>query len=237
DRIASIVGLTPEEIARIDAAEDKAIRELVLDGIPPGEFFTLAKQIRCPQCGARLTLAPCVTCHLNSTIEPLAKGNRPVDSKSPEITLAPQILLVTADVELRWSISQLLEHSGYDVTHCRSPSSLLDEFAFRESPADVARFDLLMCDERLLDETVLAALQRLGQWQLRPPLVLLSQDGEHVVADVSVRLRASAACARFDLEGQLATVRQIAPLNGSLRQSLRGPPERMTNDDSCFVAK
>ena len=61
-RIAVAVGLTADEVAEIDAAEDEAIRELVLEGIPAGEFFALAKEIRCPICGGRLTLAPCVTC-------------------------------------------------------------------------------------------------------------------------------------------------------------------------------
>ncbi|HUS40112.1 MAG: hypothetical protein WBF93_07320 [Pirellulales bacterium] len=62
ERIASIVGLKPDEVARIDEAEDKSIRELSLEGIPHGEFFVLAREIRCPECGARLTLAPCATC-------------------------------------------------------------------------------------------------------------------------------------------------------------------------------
>lgn len=61
-QIASLVGLKPEEVARIDSAEDPCVRELSLEGLPPGEFFALVREFRCGECGARLTLVPCVTC-------------------------------------------------------------------------------------------------------------------------------------------------------------------------------
>ena len=75
-QIAAAVGLSLEEVAQIDAAEDAAIRELGLEGIPAGEFFALAKVIRCPRCGARLTLAPCVTCQ--------SSCNAPAQAEAPD---------------------------------------------------------------------------------------------------------------------------------------------------------
>ena len=60
--IASAVGLTVEEVERIDMAEDSPIRQLSCEGIPYGEYFTLEKDIRCPKCHAMVKFAPCVAC-------------------------------------------------------------------------------------------------------------------------------------------------------------------------------
>ncbi|MFV2069547.1 MAG: hypothetical protein ACC645_21495 [Pirellulales bacterium] len=60
--IATAVGLTVEEVRRIDMAEDSPIRELGSEGIPYGEYFTLEKVIRCPKCHAMVRFAPCVAC-------------------------------------------------------------------------------------------------------------------------------------------------------------------------------
>ncbi len=60
--IASAVGLTVEEVKRIDMAEDSPIRQLGCEGIPYGEYFTLEKDIRCPKCHAMVRFAPCVAC-------------------------------------------------------------------------------------------------------------------------------------------------------------------------------
>jgi len=51
--IASAVGLTVEEVERIDRAEDSPIRQLSCEGIPYGEYFTLEghplSQVPCPR--------------------------------------------------------------------------------------------------------------------------------------------------------------------------------------------
>jgi len=60
--IASAVGLTVDEVKRIDMAEDSPIRQLGCEGIPYGEYFTLEKVIRCPKCHAMVRFAPCVAC-------------------------------------------------------------------------------------------------------------------------------------------------------------------------------
>lgn len=62
DTIAGAVGLTVEEIAQIDRAEDTAIRQLGIARIPYGVYFHLQDKVRCPRCDAWITLAPCVAC-------------------------------------------------------------------------------------------------------------------------------------------------------------------------------
>ncbi len=61
--IAEAVGLSTQEIKRIDKAEDEPVRLLSTLGIPSGEYFKLEKEVRCPKCHARVVLAPCVACH------------------------------------------------------------------------------------------------------------------------------------------------------------------------------
>ena len=53
-------------VATIDSATDRNIRRIGVDGIPSGEYFTLLEKVRCPGCGAWITVAPCVACHLIS---------------------------------------------------------------------------------------------------------------------------------------------------------------------------
>ncbi len=60
--IANAVGLTVEEIKRVDMVEDSAVRQLALARIPVGESFKLDNYVRCPKCEAKVGLAPCVAC-------------------------------------------------------------------------------------------------------------------------------------------------------------------------------
>ncbi|MBN2292663.1 MAG: hypothetical protein JXM70_09570 [Pirellulales bacterium] len=61
--IADAVGLTIQEVERIDMVEDPAVRKLALAGIPIGESFKLRRRVRCPKCQAKVGLAPCIACH------------------------------------------------------------------------------------------------------------------------------------------------------------------------------
>jgi hypothetical protein len=61
--IADAVGLTVEEVERVDMVEDPAVRQLALAGIPAGESFKLRRRVRCPRCQAKIGLAPCIACH------------------------------------------------------------------------------------------------------------------------------------------------------------------------------
>jgi hypothetical protein len=60
--IADAVGLTVEEVERVDMVEDPAVRRLALTGIPAGESFKLKRRVRCPRCQAKVALAPCIAC-------------------------------------------------------------------------------------------------------------------------------------------------------------------------------
>ena len=60
--IADAVGLTIEEVERVDMVEDTAVRQLALAGIPIGESFKLRHRVRCPKCQAKVGLAPCIAC-------------------------------------------------------------------------------------------------------------------------------------------------------------------------------
>ena len=61
--IADAVGLSVEEIERVDMVEDPAVRQLALAGIPVGESFKLRRRLRCPKCQAKVGLVPCIACH------------------------------------------------------------------------------------------------------------------------------------------------------------------------------
>jgi hypothetical protein len=60
--IARAVGLTLEEVERVDMAEDSAVRQLAVTRIPVGQSFKLDNYVRCPKCQAEVGLAPCVAC-------------------------------------------------------------------------------------------------------------------------------------------------------------------------------
>ena len=60
--IARAVGLTVDEVKRIDKAEDGRIRSAASKGTPKGTFLPLNKSMRCPQCRQLITLVPCVAC-------------------------------------------------------------------------------------------------------------------------------------------------------------------------------
>ena len=61
--IADAVGLSIEEVERVDMVEDPAVRQLALAGIPAGASFKLSHRLRCPRCQAKVSLAPCIACH------------------------------------------------------------------------------------------------------------------------------------------------------------------------------
>jgi hypothetical protein len=60
--IGGAVGLTVDEVQRVDMADDVSVRQLAVAGIPAGEFFRLDHRVRCPKCQAKLSIAPCIAC-------------------------------------------------------------------------------------------------------------------------------------------------------------------------------
>jgi hypothetical protein len=65
--IAKALGLSESEVAEIDAAEDAGLRQLAVAGVPEGFYYTLRVIIRCPRCGRRIRVAPCLTCKSRKT--------------------------------------------------------------------------------------------------------------------------------------------------------------------------
>ncbi len=61
-RIASVVGLTIEEVRDLESADDPRVRKLVLEGLPLEFVFRLRSATVCPGCGSRIYLVPCMTC-------------------------------------------------------------------------------------------------------------------------------------------------------------------------------
>jgi len=66
ETLASVVGLTPQQIEHIDMAKDPEVRALGVQGIPFGEYFHLRRRVRCPGCAAWITVAPCVACQVRT---------------------------------------------------------------------------------------------------------------------------------------------------------------------------
>jgi hypothetical protein len=62
DRIAAAVGLSIDEVKRLEAANDPRVRQIIAEGPPPGFVFRLRSVIICPGCGCRIFLVPCMTC-------------------------------------------------------------------------------------------------------------------------------------------------------------------------------
>ena len=60
--IASLVGLTVDDVQTVDNAEDPTIRKLAAVGVPGGSRFKLCGPVRCPRCHANISLVPCVMC-------------------------------------------------------------------------------------------------------------------------------------------------------------------------------
>ena len=60
--IADAVGLSVAEVESIEAAQDRAVRQLCVERIPIGQYFKLRTLIRCPRCSARISVVPCIAC-------------------------------------------------------------------------------------------------------------------------------------------------------------------------------
>ena len=63
--IASLVGLSVEDVQSVDDAEDPNVRKLAAEGVLDGGQFKLRGSVRCPKCHANVSTVPCVTCSGN----------------------------------------------------------------------------------------------------------------------------------------------------------------------------
>jgi hypothetical protein len=60
--IARAIGMQAEQVAEIDMTMDENLRRLAIHGVPIDFAYPLRCIVRCPGCGYRITLAPCITC-------------------------------------------------------------------------------------------------------------------------------------------------------------------------------
>jgi hypothetical protein len=81
--IATAVGLTRDEVERIDAADDPGVRKVASQG-PPEEFvFRLRHKVTCPMCGSRIYLVPCMSCKIARLRAAESRGRTKVRPRSP----------------------------------------------------------------------------------------------------------------------------------------------------------
>ena len=62
--VAAAVGLTRDEVERIDAADDPGVRKIASQGTPEEFVFRLRHNVTCPMCGSRIYLVPCMSCKI-----------------------------------------------------------------------------------------------------------------------------------------------------------------------------
>jgi hypothetical protein len=60
--IAKAIGLKQDQVAEIDMTMDENLRRLAINGVPIDFAYDLRCIVRCPGCGYRITIAPCITC-------------------------------------------------------------------------------------------------------------------------------------------------------------------------------
>ena len=61
-QVADAIGVSVAHVRRIEAADDPAVRRAMSKSSADGTSVRLRKPIRCPGCGRRIFLVPCVAC-------------------------------------------------------------------------------------------------------------------------------------------------------------------------------
>jgi hypothetical protein len=135
---------------------------------------------------------------------------------------APQILLVSRDVELRASVGSALNRSGFEVVRCRGLDHI--RYLFRQTQGGESP-RLMICEARLLDDAALQILAELRRRRQLPRLVLLRTPGNRALERLASRVDAFAVLDEFDTAAHVAVAREHAPVPGLEERSLRGPPQ------------
>jgi len=68
--IARAVGLPVEEVQAIESADDPRARWYAIRGFDDEFTHRLQEQIKCPRCGCRINLVPCVNCKVHEPRRP-----------------------------------------------------------------------------------------------------------------------------------------------------------------------
>lgn len=76
DLIARAVGLPVEEVQAIETADDPRARWYASRGFDEEFSHHLREQIKCPRCGSRIKLVPCMICKVHEPRRPFTPRHR-----------------------------------------------------------------------------------------------------------------------------------------------------------------
>jgi CheY-like chemotaxis protein len=127
------------------------------------------------------------------------------------VNCVARVLLAAEDPELRTFLYRVLDRAGYDVAPQLDDSASLWTYCqWEHSASDLEQHDLLICDVRILNDELVAVLERLQARQRCPPIILLKPFGRQAADEHPYsRLEVTTVLYReFDAGGYLAKVRQ-----------------------------
>ena len=124
-----------------------------------------------------------------------------------------QILIAECDHEIRALLKNTFCRSGYEVSTCVSSAEFLHRARFQTGNPHLPKFDLVLCDIRILDNDIIESLLQMRERSGPIPIVLIDRFMERNARAVVVQLRAAAVINdptnTIDL---LSTIRHIIPL-------------------------
>jgi CheY-like chemotaxis protein len=149
----------------------------------------------------------------NSTIATATVNRRrppPERKRLPRRSLA-RVLLIEDDHELRAVFTHALNRVGYDVTKCRRGIDFWVLIVASDATGVFAKFDLVICDVRLLNELSIGIIQSLQQRRRYPPLVLIDEQGDLDQRQLERMELAAVIDTPFELTRCMAKIREIVP--------------------------
>lgn len=64
--IADAIGLPLTKVQSINEANDAEIRHTAVHGVPKDFLYRIRRKLKCPSCGGKIFLVPCVGCQTHS---------------------------------------------------------------------------------------------------------------------------------------------------------------------------
>ncbi len=123
----------------------------------------------------------------------------------------PRVLLIEDDHELRAVFTHALIRVGYDVMDCRREIDFWVLQVGSDACEVFAKFDLVVCDVRLLSEPSVGIIQSLQQRQRYPPLVLIDERGDLQRRQLERIELAAVIDTPFEITRCMAKIREIVP--------------------------
>ncbi len=62
-QIAEALGMPLANVKQINEAQDAEVRRAAVDGVPKDFLYRIRRALKCPSCGGKIFLVPCVVCH------------------------------------------------------------------------------------------------------------------------------------------------------------------------------